>query len=169
MTLHSIVRQWCKTYKPMLDSTDNGNRRFFLTDTREGLVEMVKNFETTMSPSVIMESTVEGDGSIRRPRRNYPIYFFVRAETMADGDNAAEAKEEAWWHCQNFLAWLLDKREKELEQDVDGDFSRIDLEEYIVIDTIGPIGDGWYAVLVQFVREEPLNLCVDENLYEDRE
>ena len=169
MTFHSIVRQWCRTYKPMLDSATNGNRRFYLTDTKEGLVELAKKLEPKMSPSVIMESTVEGGGEIRRPDRNYPIYFFVRARDLADGDAATEAKEEAWWHCRNFLSWLLDMREKELEQNIDGDFSRIDLEEYIMFDTIGPVGDGWYAVLVQFNREEPLDLCVDEELYVEEE
>lgn len=169
MTFHSIVRQWCRTYKPMLDSATNGNRRFYLTDTKDGMVEMVKNFDPKLSPSVIMESAVEGGGEIRRPNRNYPIYFFVRARDMAEGDAATEAKEEAWWHCRNFLTWLLDKREKELEQNIDGDFARINLEEYIMFDTIGPVGDGWYAVLVQFDREEPLNLCLDEDLYVSEE
>lgn len=153
----------------MLDSATNGNRRFYLTDTKEGLVELAKKFEAKMSPCVIMESAVEGGGDIRRPSRNYPIYFFVRARDMAEGDAATEAKEEAWWHCRNFLTWLLDKREKELEQNIDGDFARIEIDEYILFDTIGPVGDGWYAVLVQFDREEPLNLCVDEDLYIEEE
>ena len=151
----------------MLDSTTNRNRRFYLTDTKEGLVELAKSLEPKMSPSVIMESSVEGSGDIRRPSRNYPIYFFVRARDLADGDAATEAKEEAWWHCRNFLTWLLDKRETELEENIDGDFSRIDIDGYIMFDTVGPVGDGWYAVLVQFGREEPLNLCVDEDLYID--
>lgn len=167
MTFHSIVRQWCRIYKHMLDSPKNNNRRFYLTDTKEGLVELAKNLEPKMSPSVIMESSVEGSGEIRRPTRNYPIYFFVRARKMSDGDAATEAKEEAWWHYQNFITWLLDKREKELEQNIDGDFAKIDLDEYIMFDTIGPIGDGWYAVMVQFDRDEPLNLCVNEDLYID--
>ena len=149
----------------MLDSATNGNRRFYLTDTKEGVVEMVKNFEPKLSPCVIMESSVEGGGDIRRPNRNYPIYFFVRARSMAEGDAATEAEEEAWWHCRNFLSWLLDKREKEIEENIDGDFARIDLDEYITFETIGPVGDGWYAVLVQFEREEPLDLCIDEDLY----
>lgn len=129
-------------------------------------MELAKNWDPKMSPSVIMESAIEGGGDIRRPKRNYPIYFFVRARNMSDGDAATEAKEEAWWHCRNFLSWLLEKREEELEHNNDGDFARIDLEEYIMLDSIGPIGDGWYAVLVQFDREEPLNLCVDHSLYE---
>ena len=55
----------------------------------------------------------------------------------------------------------------EITMCADGDFAKIDLDEYIMFDTIGPIGDGWYAVMVQFDRDEPLNLCVNEDLYID--
>ena len=95
MTFHTIVRQWCKAYKPMLDSVENGNRRFYLTDSTAGVVEMAKSISDKFSPFVMMESDVEGGGKITRPSRNYPIYFFVKAEKMADGDDAAAAKEEA--------------------------------------------------------------------------
>jgi len=169
MTFHSIVRQWCKAYKPMLDSVTNGNRRFYLTDSTGGVVELAKGIEPKFSPCVVMESSIEGGGEIRRPNRNYPVYFFVRARDMADGDCAAEAKEEAWYHAQQFLTWLLVMREKQLdENDIDGDFARIDLDStYLDIQTIGPLQDGWYAVLVQFERAEPLNLCLDEDMYID--
>lgn len=166
MTFHSIVRQWCRTYKPMLDSVTNGNRRFYLTDSTAGVVELAKGIEPKFSPCVVMESNVEGGGSITRPTLNYPIYFFVRARDMADGDCAAEAKAEAWYHAQQFLTWLLNKREKEMNNNIDGDFARIDLDNAILdIQTIGPLQDGWYAVLIQFERTEPLNLCVDDDMY----
>ncbi len=152
----------------MMDSVTNGNRRFYLTDSTAGVVELAKGITPAMSPCVVMESTVEGGGSITRPNRNYPIYFFVRADKMSDGDDAAAAKEEAWVHAQNFLAWLIDRREKEMKRNIDGDFSRINLDDALLdIQTVGPIEDGWYAVLIQFERAEPLNLCVDENLYLD--
>lgn len=169
MTFHSIVRQWCRTYRPMLDSATNGNRRFYLTDSRAGMVELAKGITPAMSPCVVMESAVEGGGEIKRPTRNYPIYFFVRARKMSDGDAAAEAKEEAWVHAQNFLAWLLDKHEKELDEgNRDGDFARLQLDDaYLDFMTIDPLEDGWYAILLQIVREEPLNLCVNEDLYID--
>lgn len=166
MTFHSIVRQWCRTYRPMLDSATNGNRRFYLTDSTAGVVELAKGIEPKFSPCVVMESNVEGGGSITRLNRNYPIYFFVRARDMADGDAAAEAKEEAWFHAQQFLTWLMDRRNRELGGNIDGDFSRIDLDNSLLdIQTVGPLQDGWYAVLIQFERAEPLNLCVNEDLY----
>lgn len=168
MTFHSIVRQWCRIYKPMLDSATNGNRRFYLTDSTAGVVEMAKNIPDKFSPFVMMESDVEGGGKIARPSRNYPIYFFVKAEKMADGDDAAAAKEEAWWHLRNFLTWLKAKHDEEIADNIDGDFSRINLDDvFLDYSTVGPLENGWYAVLVQFEREEPLNLCVDENLYVD--
>ena len=168
MVFYSIVRQWCRIYKPMLDNVNNGNRRFYLTDSMAGVIEMAKSMSDKFSPFVMMESDVEGGGKISRPARNYPIYFFVKAEKMADGDDAAAAKEEAWWHCQNFLAWLKEKHDEEISQNIDGDFSRINLDdEYILLNTVGPLENGWYAVSLQIERDEPLNLCVNTDLYND--
>lgn len=169
MLFQSIVRQWCKIYTPILDNPNNGNRRFFLTDTREGLVELVKNFEPKMSPSVIMESGVEVSGKIRRPDRNFPIYFFVKARTLKDGDAAAEANEEAYYHCKQFLSWVIKMQEEEQDmgRSSDDDFTRIHLDDFISIDPVGPIGDGWYAVLLQIDQDDPLDLCIDESLYID--
>lgn len=148
----------------MLDTKEN--RRFYLTDSTAGVVELAKGIEPKFSPCVVMESGVEGGGKLTCPERNYPIYFFVRARDMADGDAAAEAKEEAWYHARNFLTWLKAMHDKEIEENINGDFSRVNLDDYIDIQTVGPIQDGWYAVLIQFEREEPLNLCVDPNLYQ---
>ena len=150
----------------MLDSPKN--RRFYLTDSTAGVVELAKGITAKYGPCVVMESDVEGSGAFAKPYRNYPIYFFVRAKKMADGDAAAEAKEEAWMHARNFLAWLYQKHEEEMQSNISGDFARIELESIdLIIDTVGPLEDGWYAVLVQFERMEPLNLCVDEDLYID--
>lgn len=167
MTFHSIVRHWCKIYKPMLDNEAIGNRRFYLTDSQEGTVELTKTLANEFSPCVLMESAVEGGGKITRPQRNYPITFLVRARDMSDGDAAAEAKEEAWYHCQNFLTWLLVNHNKEIGQGrLDGDFARINLDDAnIDITSVGPLLNGWYGVLLQFDRDEPLNLCIDEELY----
>lgn len=168
MTFYSIVRQWCRTYKPMLDSATNGNKRFYLTDATGGVVDLAKGIEPKFSPCVMMESSIEGGGSITRPDLVYPVYFFVRARDTADGDCAAEAKVEAWYHAQQFLSWLKFHHDRELGENIDGDFARINLDNAILdVRTIGPLQDGWYAVLIQFERAEPLNLCVDENLYID--
>lgn len=169
MTFESIVRKWCKLYRPILDSPKS--RKFFFTDSRENMIEMAKKWTPPMSPCVVMEGVAEGGGSIERPSMNYPIYFFVRAAAQRDGDAAWLAVKEALSHKDNFLAWLRDRREKEMEDDRrDGDFARIDLDSAMQdITTVGPLEDGWYAVLLQIEREEPLNLCVDEDLYVDEE
>lgn len=161
MTFHSIVRQWCRTYKPMRDSEKN--RRFYLTDSMAGVVEMAKGISNRFSPFVLMESSVEGYMRGGLIFRNYPVYFFVRAREMADGDAAAEAKEEAWMHCQNFLTWLRVRHDNDTTPA--RDFERIDLEDNIDVQTIGPIENGWFAVLVQLERCEQTNLCEDEELY----
>ena len=149
----------------MLDGPKN--RRFYLTDSTAGVVELAKNITASFSPCVVMESDVSGGGPVARPVMSYPVYFFVKAEKMADGDEAAVAKEMAKEHAKNFMAWLKMKHDEELEERRDGDFARIRLDEYVDYQTAGPLEDGWYAVLVQIEREEPLNLCVDEDLYID--
>lgn len=161
MTFHSIVRQWCRTYKPMRDGEEN--RRFYLTDSMAGVVEMAKGISNKFSPCVVMESSIEGYMRGGLIFRNYPIYFFVRARKMADGDAAAEAKEEAWMHCQNFLTWLRVRHNNDTTPT--REFERIDLEDNIDVQTVGPIENGWFAVLVQLERCEQTNLCEDEELY----
>ena len=166
VSFESIVRSWCRSYRPMLDSSRNGNRRFFFTDSKENMIEMVQKWKPEVSPCVVMECVAEGDGKITCPSMNYPIYFFVRAEKQKDGDSAAVAVKEALAHMNNFLSWLKVRHDREIGQNINGDFARINLEAgFISIMTIGPIGDGWYAVLVQLDREEPLDLCYDESLY----
>lgn len=170
MNFHKIVRGWCKIYKAMLDNEDNGNRRFYLTDSTAGVVEMVKNISDKFNPFVIMESDVDGSGPFTRPEFNYPIYFFVKAEKMADGDEAFAAKEEALMHCKKFMTWLRQKREEDLTKGIDGDFACIDLENtYVTINSTGPLENGWYGVLLQISRTEPLDLCVDPHDYDDNE
>ena len=165
MTFHSIVRQWCRIYRPMQDGPKN--RRFYLTDSTAGVVELAKHIATSLSPCVVMESSVEGSGPIERIDRNYPVYFFVKADKMSDGDDAAVAKEEAFMHAQKFLAWLKYKHDKDIENNrIDGDFGRIELDKIIIdVTTVGPIENGWFAVLLQFERTEPLDLCIDWDLY----
>lgn len=171
MTFHSIVRRWCKIYKDMLDNETNGNRRFYLTDTQQGVVDLVQKLANEFSPSVVMEGPIEGGGKITRPTRNYPIYFVVLAREMSSGDAATEAYEEAWYHCRNFLTWLLANHNREMDEGMlDGDFARINLDDaYIDISSVGPFQNGWYGVLLQFDREEPLNLCIDPDMYIEEE
>ncbi len=142
------------------------NKRFYLTDSQMGVVDMAKDISNAFSPCVVMESGVDGSGPIARPTMYYPVYFFVRAEKMADGDEAAVAYETAMFHVRNFLSWLKKKHDDEEVYNIDGDFARINLDDvYIDIMSVGPLQNGWFAVMIQFARTEPLNLCIDENLY----
>lgn len=144
----------------MLDTPKN--RRFYLTDSTSGVIELAKGIANSFSPCVVMESDVDGYVDSGRIYRNYPIYFFVRADKMSDGDDAAAAKEEAWQHAQNFLTWLKRRHE---EDSPNGDFGRIDMENDIYIQTVGPVENGWFAVLVQLTRLEMLDLCGNDDLY----
>ena len=165
MTFYSIVRQWCKEYIYMKDNEEEGNRRFYLTDSTAGTVEFAKNIANTLSPCVLMESDVDGYMRSGLIFRNYPVYFYVRASDMADGDAAAAAKEEAWMHAQNFITWLRVKHEDDPTST--REFERINMEDNLYVQSVGPLENGWFAVLVQFERCEQTDLCIDESLYED--
>lgn len=170
MTFHSIVEQWCRQYKYMRHNPKKGNKRFYLSEKPMNPADMAQYVCNKESPFVMMFGGIEGDGPIKRPKRNYPVCFFVRAEKQASGEEAAVAMETAWAHAQNFLTWLLDKHEKEVAENIDGDFARLALDDaYLMIDSAGPYENGWYAVQVQIEREEPLNLCVNDDLYDECE
>ncbi|MFW5563363.1 MAG: hypothetical protein ACOCNX_00550 [Prevotella sp.] len=168
MTFYQIVEKWCEQYKYMRHHPPD-NIRFMFTDSWQGMIEMAKGISNMQSPCVVMESAVEGDGPIRRPLFNYPIYFFVRAGKMADGNDAMIAKFKALQHARNFISYVVKKHEEELnEGNMDGDFARIDLDNVQVsYQSIGPLENGWFAVMIQLQREEPINFCGDEGLYDD--
>ena len=146
----------------MLDSSTNGNRRFYIKDNWEAVRSMPKSIATTFSPCVVMESSVEVEADGGRLYRNYPIYFFVRSEQMANDDAIAEAREEALYHCLVFLAWLKKRHE---EDDAYGDFGRIEMEERIMINSTGTLEDGWEGVVLQVSRLELLDMCVNDDMY----
>lgn len=166
MTFYSIVRQWSQAYRPMMDSAKNGNRRFYIKDNYEAVRSMPKSISTKFSPCVVMESTVEVEADGGRLYRNYPIYFFVKGEKMADDDAMAEAREEALFHCLNFLGWL---RARHDEDSPAGEFGRVEMEERIMISGTGTLEDGWEGVVLQISRLELMNLCVSEEMYVENE
>lgn len=166
MTFHSIVRNWCRIYEPMLDSVENGNRRFYLADDTDGVRAMPKSIATKFSPCVVMENGAEGflkDGLLTR---NYAVYFFVRADRQVDNDEQVVAYEEALYHALQFYVWLKAKHDNDSPY---GDYGSIDFERGFDVLPAGPLEDGWVAVLLQFERMERINLCVDEKMYEDEQ
>ena len=165
MTFHSIVREWCRTYKPMLDSVTNGNRRFYLADDWDGVKAMPKSISTEFSPCVVMENGAEGsiDGGLMT--RNYAVYFFVRVDRQVDNDAQVVAYEEALYHALQFYTWLKDRHDR--DENPAGEYGRIDFEHEFYVQPAGPLEDGWVAVMMQFERMEQIDLCVNEEMYVD--
>ena len=166
MTFHRIVSEWATKYRLMLHSVTNGNRRFYIKENWDAVRSMPKSISTKFSPCVIMESAIEVEADGGRLYRNYPIYFFVRSEQMANDDAIAEAREEALYHCLNFLAWLKQKHEEDSPY---GDYGRIEMEQRIMIDSTGTLEDGWEGVVLQISRLELLDLCINPDMYLDEE
>lgn len=163
MTFHTIVSNWCKSYRLMQHNPKKDNPRFFLADTLNDVKAMPKNIATKLSPCVVMENGVEGEIEDGKIMRTYPVYFFVRARQQANPDSLMAAYEEAWAHAKNFYSWLYERHENDATPD--RDYSSIDFENDLYVQPIQALEDGWVAVLIQFTRQEPINLCVDEALY----
>lgn len=159
MTFHSIVRSWCKRYPPMRDRRKN--RRFYIAKSIDGVRSMPKSISTKFSPCVVMEAGEQGEIDGGLATWNYPVYFFVRAERLEDSDALAVAYKEATYHAMRFYAWLKRRHE---EDSPNGDFGRINLEDRLYVEPIGPLEDGWAAEMIQFERMEPIELCVDDEL-----
>ena len=159
MTFHSIVRYWCKRYPPMRDRRKN--RRFYIAKSIDGVRSMPKSISTKFSPCVVMEAGEQGEIDGGLATWNYPVYFFVRAERLEDSDALAVAYKEATYHAMRFYAWLKRRHE---EDSPNGDFGRINLEDRLYVEPIGPLEDGWAAEMIQFERMEPIELCVDDEL-----
>ena len=163
MTFHSIVREWCRTYKPMLDSVTNGNRRFYLAEGFDGVLAMPKSISTEFSPCVVMENGAEGFINGGLMTRNDGVYFFVRSERQVDSDARVVAYEEALYHALQFYTWLKDRHDR--DEDPAGEYGRISFERGFDVLPAGPLEDDWVAVMMQFERMEQVNLCVDEEMY----
>lgn len=157
-----FVEHWASIYKPMLHTPDRygRNKRFFLTDTYMGMVDFMTQIRPDQSPCVVMESSQEGTMTDRFDYPRYSLYFMVRAEDMSDGSAAMDAKIEAKQHMQKFLIYLRRKKEEaEMNRRKSG-LENIKIEQYLDYQTVGPMYDGWFGVLISLENLEAYSACV---------
>ena len=161
-----FVERWATIYKPMQHESGerSKNKRFYLTDTYMGMADFMTQIQPQRSPCVVMESNQDGmlgDG-IDHP--NYALYFMVRAERMTDGRAAMLAKLEAKMHLQKFVAYVRQK-----QRDEDPLLSRISIDDNLPYQTVGPMYNGWYGVLLQLTDAQRYANCVNEGDYVSEE
>lgn len=157
-----FVEHWASLYKPMLHEKGRHgrNKRFFLTDTYMGMVDFMTQIRPDRSPCVIMESGQEGTMTDRFDYPRYTLYFMVRAQDMSDGTSAMDAKIEAKQHMQKFLIYLRRKKEEdELHRRKSG-LENIKIEQYLDYQTVGPMYDGWFGVLISLENLEAYSTCI---------
>lgn len=157
-----FVEHWAEIYRPMqhVRGERSKNKRFFLTDTYLGLSDFMINVGVRQSPCVIMESDVEGTFANGLDQPQYTLYFMVRASETQSGFASREAKIEAKGHAKKFLAYLRDCQYKG-----DQDLQRINLDERMGYQTIGPLYNGWYGVYITIDDVQQYTLCMDKNDY----
>lgn len=159
---HEIVEHWAEIYRPMqhVPGRWSKNNRFFLTDSYMGLASVVQEMQRDASPSIVMESNVEGILGERFDTPRYSLYFLVLATGMSDGQAALQAKLECKQHMKKFIAYLRRmKEEKEMAE-----LAHIDLDDIEYMTTV-PMFDGWYAVGITLTDLCQYDRCVDANDY----
>ena len=166
-----FVEHWASIYRPMLHTPERygKNKRFFLTDTYMGMVDFMTQIRPGQSPCVVMESGQEGTMTDRFDYPRYSLYFMVRAGDMSDGAAAMEAKMEAKRHMQKFITYLRHKKEQaEMLRRKTG-LENIKIEQYLDYQTVGPMYDGWFGVLISLENLEAYSTCVVSDDYVEEE
>ena len=157
-----FVEHWCTIYKPMqhVPGERSKNKRFYLTDTYMGMADFMTNIQPQKSPCVVMESNQEGALGDGIDHPNYTIYFMVRAERMNDGHAAMMAKLEAKMHLQKFVAYIRQKQQEE-----DPLLSHVSIEDSLPYQTVGPMYNGWYGILLQLTDAQQYANCLNPDDY----
>ena len=165
----NFVEHWASIYKPMLHEAGKygRNKRFFLTDTYMGMVDFMTQIRPDQSPCVVMESNQEGTMTDRFDYPRYSLYFMVRAHDMSDGASAMEAKLEAKQHMRKFIVYLRKKKEYNELHRIKSGLENIRIEQYLDYQTIGPMYDGWYGVLISLENLEAYSTCIVQDDYID--
>lgn len=162
MRFDQFVEEWAEKYKPMqhVSGEASKNCRFFYVDNYLSMADFMSSIPKTESPCVVMESNVEGVLNGGKDTAEYTLYFMVKCGTSKpDGRMANAVKLEAKQHMMKFMAYLNDRIE-----DGDRDLKYIETEN-VQYATIGPLLNGWYAVVLTLVDLKAWNMCVDSNDY----
>lgn len=159
---YDFVEHWATIYKPMLHQSGerSKNKRFFLTDTYMGMADFMTQIQPQQSPCVVMESNQEGTLGDGIDYPNYAIYFMVRAERMTDGRAAMLAKVEAKHHLKKFVSYIRQKQAKE-----DPALLHISIDDRLPYQTVGPMYNGWYGVMLQLSDARQYSNCFNPEDY----
>lgn len=154
-----FVEHWATIYKPMqhVPGETSRNKRFFMTNDYLSMVDFAKRLPVNETPSVVMENNMEGqlDDVVDNPE--YVIYFMVKSSDMNDSRQVLAAKTEAKEHMLRFVSYLKMKSD-----------SNPDVENYSVsprYQTVGPIYNGWYGVMITVSLQSVVSQCVAKDDY----
>lgn len=162
--LYSFVEDWCRKYKPIQHTPgpEGRNHRFFLTTGFMGLADFMRGSDIDRSPSIIMETNVEGELS-DWDSTSYTIYCAVRADDQSNGRAAKDAIREGKRHLQKLIAYMREQKRKYHNPILDG----LNPDDTLHYQSEGPIYDGWYTVYLTIDQVLKYNQCVDSNDYVD--
>lgn len=159
--LYDFIEQWATRYRPIQHTPEpeGRNRRFFLTTGFMGLADFMRESDIDRSPSIIMETNIDGDFA-DCDTTNYTIYCAVRAVEQSDGRASLHAIQEAKAHLKKLLTYMRIEKRKHNPL-LDG----VNPEQAVHYQSEGPIYDGWFAVYFTIEQVNTTSLCIDSNDY----
>lgn len=185
LQIERLAEEWAELYGPMQHHPRN-NRRFFMIDNWYAMAELVQGLEVQRSPSVVVESDMEGRIDDKFDRQRYTVYVIAQAREQGDARSSLKAKRIAKAGIMKFVNLLRAFQEhdrilsempfrkggyldqlRNVVQQGGNVMQAIDLD--LSYDTTGEIFDGWYGVYVTFEDCVPLNRCIDLSDYQPKD
>lgn len=176
-----FVEEWATIYHPMQHHPLH-NERFFMIDNWYAMQSLVQRLEPMRSPSVVIETDLEGRLDDRFDHRRYTVYIIAQSAEQGNERSALKAKhiaKEGLLALHNMLRAFKENDElldampfqkggyldllRSSIQYGSKMLQAIDLE--VSYNTTGEIFDGWYGAYFSFEDCVPYNRCVDYTDY----
>lgn len=152
-----------ETLKDIRHSDSSSEKRFFRISSVMNIDEMLQNFTTAGSACIMVEDNRTGRYQEAGGSMSYldnQSYSFLIMKHCEQFD--AESREQVKKDCEAIMKKIISKFKKDKAYDLQhpGE-TRTGMRDFnmstIYYQTIGPVGDNYYGMLVQFARLEPVN------------
>jgi len=164
-----------ETLKEIRHNDNSGQKRFFRISSVMNIDEMLQNFTNAGTPCLMVEDNRTGRYQEADSSMSYmdnQSYSFLIIKHCDHFD--AESREQVKKDCEAIMKKIISKFKKDKQYDLQhpGE-TRTGMRDFnmstIYYQTIGPVGDNYYGMLVQFAMLEPVNkdLVYDDDDWDD--
>jgi hypothetical protein len=169
MTLDFIayMKAIAETLKSIAHSDTASEKRFFRVSSLMNMDEMMESLSYAGSPCIAVEDNFSGritDG-VGQNLENSRTYSFMVLE-KCDYMNAAD-RESAIKNCFAIVLKVMSKIKRDYHNDLQGGMVKTGLRNFDwsspFYQTVGPVGDGFCGIMMQFVILAPANADMKYN------